>query len=231
MKKILWTGLWLLSLGFSAYAYEIDWNVFVITGGEARGGSWGMVSSLGSPVCGKSEGGGYCETGNYIAVSGLQQTGSITLQAMVVSSAMVRLTWNDLTDEQYYSLSRDGIAIASWLPCNTTFYQDTFQLKAKTQYLYEITAYKGTESVKGTATVITPESKDNFIPYHNLFHPAEGEKVSIYYKIENACPVTIKLYNLAGELVRTLLDENKSQGQYWIDWDGKNDDKDRKSVV
>ena len=75
-----------------------------------------------------------------------------------------------------------------------------------------------------TAVATTLPSKHRFIPYHNLFHPAKGEKVSIYYKIDSSTQVSIKLYNLAGEMVRTLVDENKGAGQYWIDWEGKNDD-------
>jgi flagellar hook assembly protein FlgD len=34
--------------------------------------------------------------------------------------------------------------------------------------------------------------------------------------------VRIKIYNVAGELVRTLVDEMKNAGAYSIAWDGRN---------
>ena len=228
MKKRLFVGLWLLSFCLPALAYEIKWSVFVTAGGEAKGGNWGLVSSLGQPICGESKGGSYSETGGYITGAlPQQQAGSITLfQATPISPAMVRLTWSDnLTDEEYYSLKRDSLILASRLPADTKSYDDTYQLKAGT-HSYLLTAHyaNGDDLATATATATTHLAKHSFIPYHNLFHPAKGEKVSIYYRIENPGLVSIKLYNLAGEMVRTLVDENKGTGQYWIDWEGKNDE-------
>ena len=228
MKKRLFVGLWLLSFCLPALAYEIKWSVFVTAGGDAKNGSWGLVSSVGQSICGESKGGGYSCEGGFLSGTGtgILQVGSITLQATATSSALVRLTWNDTLTKEYYSLKRDDIILSPRPPCNTTSYEDTFQLKANTQYLYELTAYSTTGSILAiaTTTVNTPSAKHRLIPYHNLFHPTKGEKVSVYYKIENPGIVTIKLYNLAGELVRTLIDENKGADQYWIDWNGKNDD-------
>ncbi len=60
--------------------------------------------------------------------------------------------------------------------------------------------------------------------YNNLFNPAKGENARIDYTIENDGQVTIKLYNIVGELVRTLVDESRSTGTYIESWNGKNDD-------
>ncbi len=226
MKKILVTGLWLLLSCLPAFAYEVEWQVFVTVGGEAMGGEWGVVSSVGQSISGVSQsaGGTYSCEGSYVSMA---ESIQFTLTADAISSTLVKLTWNDnLADKKYYSLSRDGLSLATQLSKDRTSYEDTSQLKADTQYQYLLTAYDANDALLATVTAaaITPVFKERFIPYHNLFHPAKGEKVSIYYKIDNSTHVSIKLYNLAGEMVRALVDDNKEAGQYWIDWDGKNDD-------
>ncbi len=231
MKKILVTGLWLLLFFcLPACAYEVEWQVFVTVGGEAKGGNWGVVSSMGQPICGVSQsaGGTYSCEGAYVSVV---ENIQFSLTAAAISSALVRLTWSDnLTDKKYYSLSRDGILLVPQISKDSTSYEDTSQLKADTQYQYLLTAYNANGALIATATVAATTSafKERFIPYHNLFHPAkgEGEKVSICYKIDNSTHVSINLYNLAGEMVKALIDENKEAGQYWVDWEGKNDDGD-----
>lgn len=69
-----------------------------------------------------------------------------------------------------------------------------------------------------------PAAPDNgeVILYNNLFNPAKGESARIDYTIDNDGQVTIKLYNIAGELVRTLVDESRSAGTYIESWNGKN---------
>ncbi len=61
------------------------------------------------------------------------------------------------------------------------------------------------------------------IPINNLFNPAKGEHTTIVYKLEQRCHVIIKLYDLPGELIITLVDEEKDAGSYSIDWFGKNE--------
>ena len=36
-------------------------------------------------------------------------------------------------------------------------------------------------------------------------------------------PTTLKIYNVLGEVVRTLVNEPKWAGSYSVQWDGKND--------
>ena len=69
------------------------------------------------------------------------------------------------------------------------------------------------------------EIPSKIIPYNNVFNPAKGEKTTIWYDISSNCRVTIKVYNLIGELVKVLVDEDKSAGQgYSVDWKGENSD-------
>jgi hypothetical protein len=225
MKKTLLTGLWLLFFCISALAYEVEWYVLIIAGGEFKKDEWCAVSALGEPICGQSAGGDYSCSGGYLASTELPRIGTISLQAKAISPTMVRLTWTDLTNEEYYSLYRNGLLLAR-LPKDTILYEDTFQLKANTKYQYLLKAYdaKNILIASATATVELPVAKYKFVPYHNLFHPAKGEKVSIYYKIDSPTHVSIKIYNLAGELVKTLVDEDKAADQYWVYWYGKNDE-------
>lgn len=60
------------------------------------------------------------------------------------------------------------------------------------------------------------------VPINNLFNPVKGEYTTILYGIDKRCHVTLRLYNLLGEPIITLVDEEKKAGSYSIDWFGKN---------
>ncbi|HUV37135.1 MAG TPA: FlgD immunoglobulin-like domain containing protein, partial [Patescibacteria group bacterium] len=55
--------------------------------------------------------------------------------------------------------------------------------------------------------------------YPNPFNPA----TTIQYDLREKGPVTIRIYNVQGQIVRKLVDEIKKPGSYSIVWDGKND--------
>ncbi len=69
-----------------------------------------------------------------------------------------------------------------------------------------------------------PSSKSKIIPIKNLFNPAKGEYTAIKYDLKDRCQVVIKLYDLLGEPIITLVDEEKDAGSYSIDWFGKNEE-------
>jgi hypothetical protein len=55
--------------------------------------------------------------------------------------------------------------------------------------------------------------------YPNPFNPV----TSIRFVVGNGpTHTTLKIYNLCGRLVRTLVDEEKAPGTYSVTWDGKN---------
>ena len=58
--------------------------------------------------------------------------------------------------------------------------------------------------------------------YPNPFNPQTTIQYAIPGQTGGAVPVTLRIYNLQGQLVRTLVDEQKSPGRYHAIWDGKN---------
>jgi hypothetical protein len=55
--------------------------------------------------------------------------------------------------------------------------------------------------------------------YPNPFNP----QTTIAFSIKDRGPVTVKVYNVAGELVRTLVNENRVAGSYTLVWDGRSE--------
>ncbi len=72
---------------------------------------------------------------------------------------------------------------------------------------------------------VTGIKNDNQLPlsfrveqnYPNPFNPS----TTINYSVKFASVVTIKVYNLLGQIVRTLVDEEKPSGNYTVVWDGR----------
>lgn len=80
---------------------------------------------------------------------------------------------------------------------------------------YEFTPLQATEQRN-------PEAGEIKI-YNNPFNPLKGEKLIINYGLGYEGHAAIKIYNIAGELITTLLDENGGSGDYTIYWHGRND--------
>jgi hypothetical protein len=62
--------------------------------------------------------------------------------------------------------------------------------------------------------------------YPNPFNPTTKIPYTVYgsqFVVHRPIPTTLKIYNVLGEKVRTLLDEPKKAGTYEVIWDGKDD--------
>ncbi|MCK4339405.1 MAG: T9SS type A sorting domain-containing protein [Candidatus Cloacimonetes bacterium] len=58
----------------------------------------------------------------------------------------------------------------------------------------------------------------------NPFSTSGGNfTTKIQYSLPHSSNVSLKIYNIKGELVKTLVSENKSAGSYNVIWDGKNE--------
>ena len=53
-------------------------------------------------------------------------------------------------------------------------------------------------------------------------NPFSGETV-IYYKLSRPAHVVLKIYDIAGRLVITLVNEEKNAGSYTVPWNGEDD--------
>jgi len=63
--------------------------------------------------------------------------------------------------------------------------------------------------------------------YPNPFHSAgigRGPATVISYQLNQSSNVTISIYNLRGQLVKTLVEEIKPAGEYQVSWDGRDDE-------
>jgi flagellar hook assembly protein FlgD len=60
--------------------------------------------------------------------------------------------------------------------------------------------------------------------FPNPFNPVTTIKFKVQSsKFKVPLPATLKIYNLLGQKVRTLVDELKATGEYEVVWDGKDD--------
>ncbi|RMF69992.1 MAG: T9SS C-terminal target domain-containing protein, partial [Calditrichaeota bacterium] len=48
-------------------------------------------------------------------------------------------------------------------------------------------------------------------------------ETTIRYQLPEAGRVTLTIYNLLGQKVRTLVNQNRSAGSYMVVWDGRDD--------
>jgi hypothetical protein len=77
----------------------------------------------------------------------------------------------------------------------------------------EVDIEEGTTGAHGT---MTPQTTCLIGNYPNPFNPT----TFISYNLGEAGPVTITIYNVKGELVRTLVNETQTAGNHTIMWDG-----------
>lgn len=59
--------------------------------------------------------------------------------------------------------------------------------------------------------------------YPNPFNPTTRIRFDIPERLSEGVGVQLKIYNLLGKVVRTVVDEHKFPGQYIAEWDGRND--------
>ncbi|MFC1492430.1 T9SS type A sorting domain-containing protein [candidate division KSB1 bacterium] len=66
---------------------------------------------------------------------------------------------------------------------------------------------------------VTPDGFELMQNYPNPFNPS----TTISFKLLSPSDVSLKIYNISGQLVKTLISKKMSSGQHVIKWNGKND--------
>jgi len=124
----------------------------------------------------------------------------------------VPTTWT----EYIYDLNpHNGNAIRVAINCKS---DDAFIL-----YIDDFSIYSdgGVDTDDNVTPVLTTSLEGN---YPNPFNPS----TTIRYSLKEAGPVSIEIYNIKGQLVRTLINEVKEAGNHTIVWNGR--DKNNSSV-
>ncbi len=122
----------------------------------------------------------------------------------------------------------DGTAKFTLLKAPSGYYTATVTSLTLTDYTWDMN--KGVTSascelqddgtvIQGAAKVVASTSPGNSLG-QNYPNPA-NPSTEISYSLGQSGPVTLKIYNPKGQLVRTLVDDIKASGTYTVRWDGR----------
>jgi len=75
------------------------------------------------------------------------------------------------------------------------------------------------KSAPSAITEALPETYSLSVNYPNPFNPT----TTVQYAVPEVSHVTIEVYNMLGQKVRTVLDEVKTAGYHTVQWDGRNE--------
>lgn len=125
-------------------------------------------------------------------------------QAPSADAAVVRVQGPGVT----VGLTLDADAEGSWaLECNGRQVADSAESV-------------GPEDVLRVRPILTPElMEESATTFPNPFNP----EVVIRYTVPESCRVRVRVYNTAGQLVRTLVDDHVAAGSKRITWRGMDD--------
>ena len=106
---------------------------------------------------------------------------------------------------------------------NSYQYVDEAELKPEATYFYKLVDvdYKGRLNTHGpvNATVVVPMSHALEQNYPNPFNP----ETRISFSLKEAGRVNLTVFNVRGEVVRTLASGQMDAGAHMVVWDGRND--------
>jgi hypothetical protein len=170
-----------------------------------------------------------------------------SLEALSLNDVTV-LSWkpNTESDLSHYSVYRDTIAgftpdefnIVGIAPKDSSIFRDYYFVLGKTYY-YRVSAWDqtGHESEYSDELEVMATSVGEYVeeetgpPMYRLFqnypNPFNSSTVIWYFLPDvgyQPAEVEIRIYNVLGELVRTLVKKREYPGQHKVMWDGRDDD-------
>ena len=135
-------------------------------------------------------------------------------------------------DDQHLSqmkLSDEEIQIKYWDDNNSIWVPvNNFQVDAnnnlisfQNEDMYNYYALFGAKIITNILqdNTVTP---DNFILYQNYPNPFNPE-TTLRFEVPNQSAVSLKIFNVLGQQIKTLLSETLEAGAYHVLWDGSND--------
>jgi len=75
------------------------------------------------------------------------------------------------------------------------------------------------------AGTVVPEFSNeiNYFQFQPPFPNPFNRTTQFFYHLEKSGYVILKIYNLKGELIRTVVNKEQSTGKYQVQWDGRNE--------
>lgn len=155
------------------------------------------------------------------------------LTAEAISSSQINLSWSDQDEEiKGYIIEQkttDSYAVIDTLAADLTSFSHTNLIEA-TEYTYRIRAFNasGNSDYSNEASATT-DAENNTLIHHSL--SGKGVAISNYpnpfhsltqfeYTLTESCWVSLKIYDVSGRELRTLIHEKKAGGQHKISFDG-----------
>jgi hypothetical protein len=128
-------------------------------------------------------------------------------------------TWNNEAYYDYENSTKNNMNEEWWGLCSISAGTDAKTLR---QAYYEVQA-KWAPNTQSTASSSNVFSTD-ITNYPNPFNPATGS-TAIAFTVAPGTAVKVKIYDIAGRLVRVLKEETiETYAQYQVAWDGKDDE-------
>ncbi len=152
------------------------------------------------------------QTSNAVFETGLANNGSTLLFHETASFSVPRGlgVWHDPTAGDSYRSDGGEFVFISGRP----YRYEVKQLRANVEFILEYLLHESTSQGDGHPTRFRLEQN-----YPNPFNTS----TTIRYYLDNPADITVKIYNIQGKLVGSLLDqESISAGLHNVVWDGKN---------
>ncbi len=102
-------------------------------------------------------------------------------------------------------------------PPDPGLYEHAFPLESNDPESPVITI-DATLTVEGSSSGVDDDPTTSLDP---LVRNPSGPNAELAFTVAEPGPVSLRVYDLSGRLMRTLVDENKSPGQYEVRWDGR----------